>query len=430
MEEKKILEGLKNVKDAISSQREELKEELKKRDQEISELGQAKEETGKRVGEITEKLEDLESELKDRVSEIQENYEDVLKEKNRFPMGGQGSGRVKTIGEQFVNSDAYKKFDPNVQSSTPQVEVKGVQHALRTVGNTKTIDGSSLDDLPQYLYETLRVPGYFYPPERVERVRDLLNVVPTQAGAIDYVVETGFTNEAAPVGEFDADDETNKPKSGIEFDVKQERMKTIAHWLPATKQIIADASVLQNHINNRLLYGLALEEDDQLLLGDGTGDNLQGIMTATDVQTYDWSDGAVGDTKIDAIRRAMTKALVAEYPVSGVVLSNEDWEDIELQKGNDGHYIWVTVMDGGQPRLWRAPVVVTNAMDEGQFLTGAFEMGAELYDRESAMIRITDSHKDFFTKNLYAILAEERLALALYRPESFVVGNFDSEPSN
>jgi len=426
MEDKKILEGLENVKEAIASQREELKKELKKRDEQISELGQAKDETGQRVAEITEELQSLESELKDRVKEIQDNYEEVMKAKNRFPMGGQ-ENRIKTIGDQFVESDAYKTFDPNAQSSTPQVEVKGLEQAMKA-GSTKDITGETLGDLPQYLYESIRVPGAFYPPERVERVRDLLNVVSTTAGAIDYVVETGFTNAAATVGELTEDDITEKPKSDITFEIRQERMKTIAHWIAATKQIIDDASMLRNHINNRLMYGLALAEDNQILFGDGTGDNLQGIMTATGTQSYLWSAGEVGDTKIDAIRRAMTLAYVAEYPISGVVLSNQDWEDIELLKGSDGHYIWVTVTEGGQSRLWRAPVVVSNAMTEGSFLTGAFGMAADLYDRESAMIRITDSHKDFFTKNLYAILAEERLVLALYRPEAFVTGTFDSAP--
>ena len=123
----------------------------------------------------------------------------------------------------------------------------------------------------------------------------------------------------------------------------------------------------------------------------------------------------------------MTMARLAEYRATGVVLHPLDWEKIELAKGDDGHYIWLSVGSGNQQQLFKIPVVDTPAMDEGEFLTGAFAAAATLYDREQANIRVSESHEDFFTRGMIAMLAEERLALTIERPEAFVAGTFTTE---
>ena len=181
------------------------------------------------------------------------------------------------------------------------------------------------------------------------------------------------------------------------------------------------------------MYGLRLQEDAQILNGDGSGENLTGILQTSGIQSYDWSSGAttpVADTKADAIRRAATLSFLAYYEPTGVVLHPNDWEDIELTKDNEGQYlVAMSVALGGEPRIWRIPVVETPAITEGTALIGAFGTGAQLYDREQASIRISEQHADFFVRNAIVILAEQRLALAVKRPEAFVEVNFDAEPS-
>jgi HK97 family phage major capsid protein len=217
------------------------------------------------------------------------------------------------------------------------------------------------------------------------------------------------------------------------FEGHQAPIRTLAHWEAAHRNVLADEPQLRSIIDNELLYGLRLQEDYQILEGDGTGENLLGVLNTPGVQTYDWSDGAtspVPDTKADAIRRAATLAFLAYYEPTGVVLHPNDWEDIELTKDTNGQYlVAVSVALGGEPRIWRMPVVDTPAMPEGTALVGAFGTGAQLYDREQATIRISEQHADFFVRNAIVVLAEERLALAVKRPESFVSVTFDAEPS-
>jgi HK97 family phage major capsid protein len=137
----------------------------------------------------------------------------------------------------------------------------------------------------------------------------------------------------------------------------------------------------------------------------------------------------MGDTKADALRRAATLSFLAYYEPSGIVLHPNDWEDIELTKDGNGQYlVAVSVAMGGEPKVWRMPIIDTPAMTEGKALVGAFGTGAQLYDREEASIRISEQHSDFFVRNAIVVLAEQRLALAVKRPEAFVEVTFDNAP--
>jgi len=255
----------------------------------------------------------------------------------------------------------------------------------------------------------------------------------TSAGTITFsanLANAQASGTLAVSDEFVFTPETKlKPKSDIELELLSELVKTLAHWIPASRQILADAPGLRQHVDLRLLQGLALEEERQILYGDGTANQLQGIFTDPDTQAYSWSSGISGDTKLDAIRRAMTLAFLAHYPVTGVIVHPTDWEEIETTKGTDGHYIFAGAPGAGAaPLVWRVPVVVTTAVNSGDALVGAFNLGVSLWDREDAMIRVSESHEDFFTRNMVAILGEERITQTLTRPDSFVAVDFDAAP--
>ncbi|NLU42201.1 MAG: phage major capsid protein [Firmicutes bacterium] len=403
---------LKEIRAALDEGLKTLKELLDQQDKEIKQFGETTTETAKAIQKTEESLRGISEDLK----AAQTRMDELEAKMNRLPQGDPES--TKSFGQLFVESDAYEQM-------IAAGETKSKDYRVKSFFTKTTLTGASLGNVPGYLYTPERLAEIMRAPDRTMRVRDLIPVLTTGVGAIEFVRETGFTNMAATVGEAPAQ---GKPESGLSFEIVSISVKTIAHWLPATRQILADAPQLSSYIDQRLIYGLKLVEDGQILYGDGLGNNLQGILTDSKIQSYKWSDGKAGDNKVDAIRRAMTRARLAEYPVTGIVLHPNDWEDIELMKGTDGHYIWIRVSEGGQQRLWRVPVVDTPAIQEGDFLVGAFAMGTALWDREEAAIRVSDSHDQFFIKNMVAILAEERLAQTIYRPEAFVLGQFDSAP--
>lgn len=279
-------------------------------------------------------------------------------------------------------------------------------------------------------------------PTRTRRVRDLFPTRTTTAAVIEYFRMLGFTtpgttahNAASSVAERNGGNSAfaAKPQSSFQFVGQQAPVRTLAHWEAAHRNVLADEPQLRSIIDNELMYGLRLQEDAQILNGDGAGENLTGILNTSGIQSYNWSDGLGGatpDTMADALRRAATLSFLAYYEPTGIVMHPNDWEAIELTKDLNGQYlVAVSVAMGGEPKIWRIPVVETPAIAEGTALIGAFGTGAQLYDREQASIRISEQHADFFVRNAIVILAEQRLALAVKRPEAFVEVTFDNEPA-
>ncbi len=321
---------------------------------------------------------------------------------SRRSMGGSGQ----SVGQRFTESAEFKSFNG---SGSVRLQVK----ANELTSLTTDANGSVGDAIvPQ------RLPGIVMPAERVPTIRDLLMPGRTSSNAVEYVEETGFTNAAATRSETGA-----VAQSTLKFDLKTANVKNIGHHIIASRNILADVPMLMSYIDVRLRYGLAMTEEEQLLAGDGTGNNIEGLFEFASLfnETL-YSEGAT-DTRIDTIRRAALQVRMAELRPTFVVLNPIDWAGIELTKDDTGRYIEVTIREGGQPRLWRLAVVETTAIDDGEFLVGA-TMGAQIFDREDAAVEVATQHADYRLNGKVVIIGEERLALTVTRPEAFVRGQF------
>lgn len=342
--------------------------------------------------------------------------------------GGGGGGPAgltfegKTLGQIITESEQFKHMRAGGGYRMDDVNIEGKDLGSMYLGmERKDVYTASIAPTTTRGFGTMQRDALVPMPQRTNRVRDLFPVQPTTANLIDYFRVTGFTNNASPVPERSGGAFALKPQSTLTFAPAQAPVRTIAHWEAAHRNALADEPQLQGIINNELLYGLRLQEDYQILSGTGTSEDLLGVLNTSGIQLYSQSSGPGTDNKADAIRRAATKVMLAYYEATGVVMHPYDWEDIELAKDSQNRYLFMmNVAVGMQQVLWRMRVVDTPAIAEGTALTGAFGLGAQLYDREQANIRIAEQHADFFVRNAVVVLAEERLALAVKRPESFV----------
>jgi len=323
--------------------------------------------------------------------------------------GAGGDVQHQSLGQQFVNTDAVKNL-MTMQTPRGRVDMP-VKAAITSL--TTDAEGSAGD-----LVQTTRLPGILTLPQRRMTVRDLITPGNMDGNALEYVKETGFTNNAGMVAEG-----TKKPESSIKFDLVATTAKVIAHYMKASRQILSDASQLASFIDGRLRYGLAFKEEQQLLNGDGTGQNLLGIIPQATAFAAPF-DPAGTETNIDNIRLAFLQSELAEYPATGVVMNPIDWARIELTKDTTGRYIIGNPQGVLGATLWNRPVVTTQAITVDKFLAGAFRLGAQIFDRWQARVEVATENEDDFVKNLVTILAEERLALAVYRPEAFIYGDF------
>ncbi len=311
---------------------------------------------------------------------------------------------VESVGQQVISAEALKTFAASVAASQRiSIPVKAALLTANVPGNIVAPD---------------RLPGIDTAPKQRLFIRDLIAPGTTASNTIYWVQQTGFTNNAAAVAE-----NTTKPYSNIEFAEKITPVRTIAHLFKASKQILDDFSQLQSQVDAEMRFGLKYVEEQEILFGDGTGAHLEGIIPQA--SAFAAAFQVEKQNGIDDLRLAMLQAQLARFPASGHVLHFIDWAKIELTKDTLGRYILANPAALTGPTLWGLPVVATEATAfQGKFLTGAFSAGAQIFDREETNVVISTENADDFEKNMITIRCEERLALAVKRPEAFVYGSF------
>jgi len=408
-------EEIKQMLDQLTAANTELKTLREQHGTEIKALGEAKESTITELKAANERFDEMKGDFTTMDGALKE-----LQAKANRPQFGE-EAEVKTLGGQFVASDVFAEIKASGRGSNQPFEMK---HITSLAGSAGSLIPAARD-----------TEIYLNSGRRADRIRDLIPNIPTSSGSVEIMRQASFTNNAAPQGTVNTlggGEFVAKDKSEIVWELVTVPVRTIAHWVAASRQALSDAPMLQGLIDSELTYGLQLESDEQILLGDGTGQNLSGLLN--DAAINDVGEIAFGTSAddlaaamIDHIRSAVTENQLAEYyNVNGLVMNPIDFATLETAKATDGHYILMpfAATNRQTQEIWRVPVVVSNAMTEGTFLLGDWTLGAKLYVREGISVRVSESHSDYFIKNGVAVLAEERYALAVNRPKAFTKGQF------
>ena len=375
-----------DITKSVSDKMGELSQWRAKHDESLAAFGKATDEQKNAIASISKEIEGLNARLTD------------LMQKSARPEGNVPAAR--SLGQQVIESDRFKAFQAGgFRGRTGNIPV--------LLGALTTDNGGGV------LVEPQRLPGIRMPGQLPLRVRDLLAVGTTSSNAIEFVREKTFTNNAAAVAE-----NTKKPESVIEFEQDSTTVKTLAHWIPASRQILDDVSQLQSYIDARMLYGLNLVEDNQLMNGDGTGANLKGLMRYA--TKFDEQLATSSTNKLDRIADAILQVWLTGFPANGIYMHPKDTNDLRKLKDTIGRYLFSNPESAIVPMPWGMRVVETTAIPEGTALVGAFALAAQVFDRQTATIDIADQDQDNFVKNMITIRAEERLALAVYYPSAIV----------
>lgn len=308
-------------------------------------------------------------------------------------------GELKSLRERISENAGFKAFAARGGQGTYQF----------TIGQDEAKTLITLSDAaPQNLRLTRIEP---YPLER-RRVADMMMQGTIDRAVLEYYEETTFTNNAATVAEGGT-----KPESALDWTLRTESVSKIATWIPATSEALADISWMESTIRNRIVFMVQRVEEAQLLNGDGTAPNLSGITDRSGVQTQAKGTDPVPDTILKAANLIRVNSF---YEPDGMVINPLDMQDIRLLRTADGIYIFGNPADPvSTMRLWGLEVRETTAQTQNTAIVGAFGSAAQIFRRTGITVTASTEHSTYFTENKVAILAEERLGLAVYRANAF-----------
>jgi HK97 family phage major capsid protein len=361
------------------------------------------------TGDLKKQIEDQKGELQKVIDQVQD-----LEQKGVKLRGQPGEG--KSFIDMVKGHDNYKGLQ---QKSINTAEIEVTKSDLASMKEMKVTSAGIVAPI----YDPVIQPGI----RQELRIRDLLTTIPVSGQNYTYFRENVHTRGAAPVAEGGL-----KPTSNVTFTTETDRVKKIAVWMPATDEVLSDVPQMFAYLQQLLRYDLKLEEESQILKGDGTGENLNGLMTQA--TTYNTDLSKTGDTSIDLIRRAIYQVRKqSKMSADGIVMTELDWMNIELQKDGENRYLFANLQGLVTPILWGRPVITSDSMDEGdadtggEFLVANFARSTTLFDRMAYQFKM-GLINDQFIRNEIALLVEERLGLGVRRKEALVKGQFTVAP--
>jgi HK97 family phage major capsid protein len=384
-----------NVKDAVNGIQNQLDAALTKHTAEVEKFGKASTELTGKVDELSHKFAEAQAELQDLAQKQAAGF-------------SKGEKRSESIGESFVKSDAFNALRSGTQQKA-RLEVKNT--ILGSSGSP--LNPSDIIVAPDRLAGI--VPGAF-------RSLTLLDVIPmgaTTSNQVSYTQEDAFTNNAAEQVEG-----ASKAQSDLTFKYVEEPVRTVAHWLKLSTQVLEDAPALESYVNLRLQHGIRQRLQRQIIQGNGTSPNLAGFAASGRHTAF---SPATGDSGLDSINRAKYAVIAADYAPNVVLLNPADWGAIERAKVSGGAYALgdgaaVTYVANGMiPQVWGLTVIPSNDVPSGKFFV-MDSAAVQLWMRQAATVEMGYVNDDF-TKNLITLRAELRAALAVYHVPAVQYGN-------
>ena len=382
----------------------ELKQDFDKKFDKVLEVAEAAKGRAEKSEKMTEGFKEKADEALAAMGEVKAQLTEI--EQKMARRTEREAETFKSAGRAFVESEEFKACNPDDKNSKARFESKAT-----LTNSTAAADGSVGAALV-----TTRLAGVVELPRRPMTIRALLGQGNMDGQVISYIREHSQNLNAGMVAEG-----AIKPQSDFRLEEVTETARVIPHSMKVSRQALSDVSGLRSMIDVRLRHGLDYVEEIQLLNGDGTGQNLRGIIPQA--TAYAAPAGVTGESAIDKVRYAILQASLAMLPPDGVVMHPTDWALMETAKDTTTGYLIGNPQGTIAPTLWGQPVVTSMSMSVDKFLVGAFGSAAQIFDRWETTIEVGYVNDDF-TRNLSTILAEKRLVLATYRPSAFIYGDF------
>ncbi|MBA8822314.1 hypothetical protein BRY73_02855 [Ochrobactrum sp. P6BS-III] len=373
----------------------------------------------KTLVEVKQAQTDLSEKLK-LLDEKKASGEDITDIKSRIE---DSRKEIEELGEKMVDVTRQMSARKDEAKSFGRLVAEQKDFKSRIMGR-ETVE---IKDITSASFGAVTLPagvrranrGLIEPVNQTLFLRDVIPSSPTSAAVIEYLQETGYTNNAATVAPG-----TQKPQSELVFEAKSAPMVKMAHFFRINEETLDDVDGLEAYINQRGLYGLLLKEEAEVLNGPGTANRVDGLIANSTAYVPGTVPNITPTNAMDDIRIAIAQVAEADLVASAVVMNHLDAAALDLTKDGEGHYLHPAFAGN---TAWGLPVVRTKGIPQGKFIVGGFVGNTLLWQRKGIEIRRSTEDRDNFVTNKVTILLEERIQLETLRPEGIIYGDL-TEP--
>ena len=323
-----------------------------------------------------------------------------------------------SLGAQFTDSDVFRDVSariPNTPGSklaigtTESIQVANREQARSILRSPQGAIFSTPPDVVEPQVQPGIRPLPLLPPLTV---LDLITMATTDSTSVKWIREKAFANAAAEVAESAAGYEITKPESTLELEAVNFDVTTVAHWIPASKQSLRDVAGVKSLIDAKLEWGLRRRLAKQVINGDGIGANLKGIVNTVGIGHVDRPASFTAESFMEAIYDGSVTIGDAYGESPNVCFVNRaDYKLLRFARDNSGYAVGTGSYIFGSPTRSN-PIEV-----EGTLILPNFDLPADtsimgvwrefaVWMHEGISIGMSDSHADYYVKNLVAILAE------------------------
>lgn len=364
---------------------------------------------------LTKQYNDLSAKLEKDLQTVQGSVDELNIEKKRLSESRKAQKDLRTALTEQLSSDEFKNYLQSKKSGDKRAKHNIVMENVDSrkaaiTPSTATADTSS----PDYLNT-----GIIYDFDRDMFVRNFIPSGATTANSVVVPIELTIDDGTAVTAEG-----IQKGVSQFTLDNKAFPVMKIAAVLKISEEMLDDIPGLVTYIVNRWGSKLKVKEDATLLYSTASSTAFDGLTVAAQAYVDALADAAV--TKWDVLMNAITQVRIDEYRATAIMMNPADVLTLKTEKGSDGNYLGRSPWDRLPMFCDGVQIIETTAIGSGEFLVGDFTRGAQIFDRKTASINFYDQDEDNAQKNLITVVIEERLALAVYRPNAFVYGDFAS----
>lgn len=281
-----------------------------------------------------------------------------------------------------------------------------------------SISGNTTGDVA----EIDRIAGIKAEALRADHIRGLLPQGSTNAQTISYVKEANPEDGAAAVAEG-----TTLAKSDIDLTESTVKLEKIGTFMRITEEMINDIPALTSFLSARIPQRILAAEDNEILNGDGSTPNLDGLFTdGTAFAAGGFANAIESANEFDALMVGLNQLQLANYKANVILLNPTDLHKIVLLKSTANEYLKNQIYQGLQPQIGGVPIVTNTAVTAGKFLMMDSNSATQFWIRQNLAVEFSKDDSTNFRDGFVTVRATERVALTNYEPKAIVQGTFST----